>query len=66
MDIGLDVLKTASKKVFHKTGEFLRNKLVDVVTNSYSDKIVKTKDVKEIIIPPEKREEMLNKLREVL
>ena len=59
-----------SKKVVHKapeaTGEFIGNKIVD--------KIVKTKpvidenprNVEEIIIPPEKREEISNKLRKVL
>ena len=43
--------------------EFLRNKTTDAVTTSYDDKIVKTKPVEEIIIPPEKRGEILNELR---
>ena len=47
----------------HKTSEFLGNKIVDTVTNLYDDKIVKTKPVEEIIIPAEKREEILNELR---
>ena len=67
---GLDALKTASKNVVHKaaeaTGDFIGNKI--------ADKIVKLKllsdknsiDVEEIIIPPEKREEILNELRQVL
>ena len=38
------------------TGEFLGNEIVD--------KFVKP--LKEIIIPPEKKEEILNKLRQVL
>ena len=65
----LDALKTASKKLVHKaaeaTGEFIGNKL--------ADKIVKTKlllaehsrKVEEIIIPPETREKVLHKLKQV-
>ena len=60
MDTGLDSLKTASKMIVYKeaeaTGEFLGNEIVD--------KFVKP--LKEIIIPPEKKEEILNKLRQVL
>ena len=64
LDTGLDSLKTASKKVFHKTGEFLGNKITNAVAKSYDNKIVKTKPVinenarndEEINIPPEKRE----------
>ena len=33
--------------------------------NKITDKIVKPKHVVEIIIPPEKREEILNELRQV-
>ena len=54
LETGLDALKTASKKVVHKKGEFLGNKI--------TGKIVKPKHVidgsprnfEEIIIPPEK------------
>ena len=66
MDTGLDSLKTASKKVVHKAGEFLRNKISYAVTESNNDKIVKQEPVEEIIIPPEGRDEILNKLRQVL
>ena len=52
LDTGLDAVKTASKKVVHKTCEFLENKIADVVTKSNDDKIVKQKAVQEIIIPP--------------
>ena len=41
MDTGLDSLKTTSKKLFHKAGEFLKNKIQDAVTKSNDDKIVK-------------------------
>ena len=74
MDTRLDSLKTPSKKVFHRTGEFLRNKIADAVTKLNDNKIVKTKrvidenprSVEEIIIAPEKSEEILNELRQVL
>ena len=74
MDTGLDSLNTASKKVVHRTSELLGNKIADAVTKSNDDKIVKPKhvidenprNVEEIIIPPEKREEILNALRQVL
>ena len=53
LDTGLHSLKTASRKVIHKTAEFLGKKIADVVTNSYDDKSKKTKPVEEIIIPQE-------------
>ena len=66
LDIGLDSLKTASKKVVHKAREVLGNKVADAVTKSNDDKIVKQEPVKEIIIPLEKRDEILNKLKKLL
>ena len=39
MDKGLGSIKTASKKVAHEAGEFLRNKTADTVTKSNDDKI---------------------------
>ena len=70
MDKGLSSLKTASKKVVHKVGEFLGNKIADAVANLNDDQIVKTdgnlRNIEEIIIPIEKRPEILNKLRKVL
>ena len=45
--------------------EFISNKIADAVTNSNDDKIVKQETVEEIIIPPEKREGVSNKLRRV-
>ena len=59
-------VKTASKKVVHKTGEFLGNKIAVAVTISYDDKIVKQEPFEEKIIPPEKGKEILNELRQVL
>ena len=70
MDTGLDSLKTASKKVVDKTGEFLGNKIADAVIKSIDDKIMKPdenlRNVEEINIPLEKRDEILNKLTKVL
>ena len=41
MDTGLDVFKTASKKLVHKAGEFLGNKIADAVTKWNDDNIAK-------------------------
>ena len=67
MDTGLDT----SKKVVHKAGEYLGNKIADALlsktlamrTNSSNDKIEKQEPVDEIL---EKREETLSKFRKVL
>ena len=66
MDIGLDALKIASKKVVHKTGKWLGNKIAEAVTKPNDNEIGKQEPVEEIIIPLEKRDEILNKLRQVL
>ena len=62
LDKGLD----ASEKVVHKANEFIGKKFADAVTKSNDYNIEKQESVEEIIIPPEKREEILNKLRKVL
>ena len=62
---GVDVLKNASKKLVHETGEFLGNQIADAVSKSNDDKIAKSEPVEEIIIQPEERAEVLNKLRQV-
>ena len=51
MDKGLD----ASKKVVHKAGEFIGNKIADAVTTPNNDNNEKQKPVEEIIILPEKK-----------
>ena len=56
LDTRLDSLKSVSSKVVHKTSESLGNKIENVVTNLYE----------EIIILPEKREEILKELRQLL
>ena len=62
MDKGLD----ASKKVVHKASQYLGNKIADAITKSNNDNIEKHDPVEEIFISPEKRDEILNKLRKVL
>ena len=74
---GLDALKMFSKKLVNKvaetTGEFIGNKIEDAVAKSKNDKIVKQKtaigensrNVEEIIIPPDKREKISNELRQL-
>ena len=70
LDTGVDSLKAASKKIDHKTGEILRNKIADKVIMTIDDKIVKPfenqENVEQKIILTEKREEILNKLRQEL
>ena len=70
MDAGLDYLKAASKEAVNKASLFFENKIADAVTKSNDDKIVRpdenTRNAEEIIIPLEKRDEILNKLRKVL
>ena len=62
MGKGLD----ASEKVVHKAGEFIGNKIADTTTKSKDDNVEKQKLVEKIIIPPEERDEISNKLRKVL
>ena len=66
MDSGLNAVKTASKKIVHKSGEFIGNKIADAVTKSNDEKLMKQEPVEKIIIPQEKRDEILNKLRKAL
>ena len=70
MDTGLDSLKAASKKVVHEAGEFIGNKIAGAVIKPNDDNIVKPDEnsgnVNEVIIPLEKRDKILNKLRKVL
>ena len=45
LTIGLDNVKSASKKVVHKVGEFIGNEIADEVTKSNNDKIVKSDEI---------------------
>ena len=64
--IGYRTVKTASKNVIHKGGESFGNIIAGTVTKSNDDKIVEQEPAEEIIIPLEKRGEILDKLRKVL
>ena len=70
LDTGLDSLKTACKKVIHQaaeaTGEFIGNKIAYKIVkpNHVIDK--NPRNIEEIIISLGKREEILNKLRQLL
>ena len=63
-------MKTTSKNVVYKAGECLGTKIADEVTKTSNNDIAKPDEnlgnVEEIIIPPEKRDEILNKLRKIL
>ena len=67
---GLDAWKAASKKVAHKaakaTGEFIGNKIADKIVKPKPMLDEKSRDVKEIVTPPYKKEKILSELREVL
>ena len=67
---GLDAAKSASRIEVHKAGEFLGNKIANTATKSNDNKIVEldenSRNVEEIIIPLEKRDKMLSKLRKLL
>ena len=54
------------KNVVHKECKFIGNKIAETITKSNDDNIEKQEPVVEIITPPEKRKEILNKLRKVL
>ena len=65
---GIDVAKTASKRVFQKTaeatGDLIRNKIADKITSLGKTKSKeKEKEEQEIYIPPEKRQQIIDDLR---
>ena len=49
-------VKNASKKVVHKTSQFLENKIANAVTKSNDNEIVRQEPVEGIVIPPHRRE----------
>ena len=60
LNTGQGSLKTAAKKVVHKAGELLGNKIGDAVIKSNDDNIEKQEPVEEIIVPLGKRGEIKN------
>ena len=63
---GMDAGKTASKRVVQKTaeatGDLIGNKIADKITSIGKPK-EKTKEIEEIYISPEKRQEIIDDLR---
>ena len=70
LDTVLDSLTIASKKVTPKaaeaTGEFIGKKITDKIVKPKQVIDENRRNVAEITIRPEKREKILNKLRQVL
>ena len=65
---GIDAAKTASKTVVQKTaqatGDLIGNKIVEKITSiSKPKEKEKTKEIEEIYIPPEKRQQIIDNLR---
>ena len=68
---GIDAAKVASKRVVQKTAEATRNlignKIADKITSKgkpkEKEKTKETKEIEEIYIPPEKRQQIIDDLR---
>ena len=65
----LDALKTASNKLVQKSAEatdkFIENTIADKTVTTKSMPKANSRNVKEIVIPPEQRKKMINELRQV-
>ena len=64
----IDVTKTASKRIIKKTaeatGDLIRNKVADqIISIGNSKEKEKTKEIEEIYIPPEKKQQVIDDLR---
>ena len=57
--------KTVAHKTAEATGEFIGNKIADKIVKLKPAPDANSKNLKEIVIPPEKRQEILNELRQV-
>ena len=62
----MDTGPNASKHFVHKPGEFLGNKITDAIPTLNNNNIKKQRAVDKIIIPLEKIEQILDKLRKIL
>ena len=64
---GIDTAKTTSKRVVQKTaeatGDLIGNKIADKITSMGKPKEKETKEIEEIYIPPEKRQQIIDDLR---
>ena len=67
---GLNAAKTASKEVVHKraeaAGELIGNNIAEKIVKPKSVNDENSRNIEEIFNPPEKRHEILSKLRQVL
>ena len=64
---GINAAKTASKRVVQKTaqatGDLIGNKLAEKITSIGTPKEKETKEIEEIYIPPEKRQQIIDDLK---
>ena len=64
---GIDAAKSDSKTVVQKTaeakGDLIGNKIADKITSIGKPKEKETKEIEEIYIPPEKRQQIIDDLR---
>ena len=64
---GMDAAKTASKRVVQKTaaatGDLIWNKIADKIISVGKPKEKKTKEIEEIYIPPEKRQQIIDDVK---
>ena len=64
---GIDAAKTASKRIVQKnaeaTGDLIGNEIADRITSIGKPKEKKTKEIEEIYIPPEERQQIIDDLR---
>ena len=64
---GINAAKTASKRVVQKTaeatGDLIANKIADQISSIGTPKEKKTKEMEEIYIPPEKRQQIIDDLK---
>ena len=67
-ETGIDAAKTASKRVVQETaeasGDLIRNEIADKITSlGKPQEKEKIKEIEEIYISPEKRQQTINELR---
>ena len=64
---GMDAAKTTSRRVVQKTaevtGDLIGNQIADKITSVGKPKEKKTRDLEEIYISPEKRQQIIDDLR---
>ena len=64
---GIDAARTTSKRIVQKTaeatGDLIGNKIADKITSIGKPKEKETKEIEEIYIPPEKRQQITDDLR---